>query len=112
MHHRPVGWVTPIHKAQPDVAANANPASLMANPPDCPPLTRKSNHGPAVKATEVPAAKATMMTNPSKALADRDATNNAEYSKPHGIKAQPTPRTTGAFLPMLAITGFALRQTR
>ncbi len=102
----------PIHNAQPEVAANAKPARRMAHAPECPPLTRSNSHDPAVSETDVPAEKAAITTAPSTALADNEATNRAEYSRPQGINAHPTPNTTGALPPMAVMAGFALRQTR
>ena len=61
---------------------------------------------------DVPSENAAMMKAPSTALADNEATNNAEYSKPHGIRAHPTPSTKGAFPPMDAITGCLLYTSR
>lgn len=74
----PDGWVMPIQSAQPDVATNATPANRMPQPPDAPPRTRNSNHGPNVSMTDVPREKAAMMAAPFSTLADSEATNNAE----------------------------------
>jgi hypothetical protein len=59
---------------------------------------------------DVPMENSAMMAEPSAALADRDATNKAEYSKPQGMSAHATPNTTGARCPSEAITGRAFRQ--
>lgn len=111
-HHKPVGCVMPIHNAQPAVSDSETPAKRMPQAPEAPPRTLKSSQGATVKATDVPAANASMMTAPSHAVADKDATNKAEYNKPQGINAHPTPSTNGALDPNIKKTGLALRQTR
>ena len=79
----------PIQSAQPEVAANANPARRMPQAPERPPRKRSKSQGPAVNEMEVPAEKSAMMSAPSIALAESEATNNAEYSKP---QPEPTPQ--------------------
>jgi hypothetical protein len=106
-----VGWVMPIHKAQPEVKAKATPAKRMPQAPERAPFKRNSNHGPKVKDTEVPMENKAMIKAPSHALADKDATNRAEYNKPQGMSAQATPSMTGALAPMRVSTGLARRHT-
>ena len=110
-HHRPVGLVMPIQSAHPDVAANARPARRMPQAPERPPRNRSNSHGPAVNDREVPAENKAMIVAPSTAFADSEATSNAEYNRPQGIKAHATPSTTGALDPSRPRTGRALRQT-
>ena len=93
-HHSPVGFVSPIQIAQPEVSTRAPPARRM---PQAPPrklpdaCQRSSSQGPMVMDTEVPSANRPMMAAPSSALAERDASNKAEYSRPQGMSAQPAP---------------------
>jgi hypothetical protein len=101
----------PIHRAQPDVKAKATPAKRMPQAPERAPFKRNNNHGPKVSDTEVPMENKAMIKAPSQALAESDATNRAEYNKPHGMSAQATPNITGARLPMRVSTGLARRHT-
>gem|GEM_PF-5905749 len=59
----------------------------------------RSNHGPAHKLTLEPKANSAITTAPCHTWLDKAATINAEYSKPHGIKAQSTPTMAGAAIP-------------
>ena len=52
-----------------------------------------------------------MISAPSQAFADKDATSKAEYKSPQGMSAHATPRMNGALAPNLFNTGRALRQT-
>jgi hypothetical protein len=53
-----------------------------------------------------------MMSAPSQALADSDATNKAEYNNPQGMSAQAAPKTNGALVPKRVKVGLARRHTR
>ena len=57
---------------------------------------RSHNHGPAIMVSEVPRAKSAMVAAPDKGSPDRDASSNAEYSKPQGNRDHTTPSPRGA----------------
>ena len=83
----------------------------MAHDPELAPRSRSNNQGAAVSDTDVPKQKSAMMSAPSQALADNEATSRAEYSRPQGINAQAMPRMNGALPPRRPRAGRALRQT-
>jgi len=84
--------------------------------PHCPeaalPRKRSHNQGPASIATLVPSAKSAITAAPCQAWLLMAATSNAEYSNPHGSKAQSMPTQNGASWPRPATSPCTPAQTR
>jgi hypothetical protein len=77
-HQGAVSWAKAIHKAQAELAANANPAKRMPQSPVLLPRKRSHSHGPAIMETLVPKANKAITTAPSNELPVKAATNKAE----------------------------------
>ena len=81
----------PIQMAQESLAAGASPAGRMPQPQLLPPPRRSHNQGPASIERLAPRANSAITSAPSRVLALIAVTSRAEWSKPHGNRAQAVP---------------------